>query len=389
MNKYFRRLAVVAVVLAAVLLFSACAKAPDIDLPPIPTYSDETPAPTAAPTPVPTSAPTPTPASSEAPISYIKPVEESAEPSPVPTVQTEVPFISISGETLPEDMVQYNVATLHGHVSTDKGNVIRVWASLLDGSGNTVQECSFNPAQASFSLAGTVNAQLRFAELQPGDYTYVLSAEAENLGIKTQKELIRHSFTVFSSYEKLRQESDDAESAFTAKISQDTDAAALIWNFLAVYLDNPYGAAGILGNIDVESQCNPQRVQGDLSTDFFFSESYTQQVDEGNINRDSFIAALAGEGYGSGYGLCQWSFERKAGLYDLAQERGSSVGDLDTQCMYIVMELEIYYPELLELLRTTDDARLAAREFFYVFEQGSEMGARADLAEDYLIRFAA
>ena len=53
-----------------------------------------------------------------------------------------------------------------------------------------------------------------------------------------------------------------------------------------------------------------------------------------------------------------------------------------------LLELELKYPELLEFLRTTDDARAAAREFFYVFEQGSEMGDRAGIAEAYLEKFA-
>ena len=214
-------------------------------------------------------------------------------------------------------------------------------------------------------------------------------ADAQWNGINTQKELINHGFTVFASEEQMKLSEAEGELAHTAKITHEDSDAGRIWNFLIVYLDNPYGAAGIMGNIDVESQCNPQRVQGDLSTDFAFSENYTAEVDAGNINRDSFIYAIAGEGYGSGYGLCQWSFDRKEGLYDLAKDLESSVGDLDTQCIYLIMELEMNYPELLHLLKTTDDARLAAREFFYKFEQGAEMGNRQELAEDYLARFSA
>ena len=389
MNIYLRRILVMIWALTLPLFMAACAEAPGIEIPPLPTYSDETPAPTQTasitPSPVPSAEP------STAPIKYNSPADEAqaeADASPVPTVQSDVPIIAIADATLPDDMVQYNVATLHGHITVDKGNITKVVASLTDSDGNTVQECYFTPGQASFSLAGTVNAQLRFAELQPGDYTYVLTADAENLGINTQKELIHHRFTVYSSEEQMKLAAAERELAYAANITQDSSAAGQIWNFLIVYLDNPYGAAGIMGNIDVESQCNPQRVQGDLSSDFAFSESYTAQVDAGLISRESFVAAIAGEGYGSGYGLCQWSFERKEGLYDLAQERDVSVGDLDTQCIYLVMELEMNYPELLKLLRTTDDAREAAREFFYVYEQGSEMGMRAELAEDYLIKYA-
>ena len=380
-----RRIALALAILCSVLLLASCAEATEIELPPIPTYSDSTPSPVPSLTPSPSPMPTVKP--SAAPIIYNTPEPVNAVPSPVPTVETNVPIINISDATLPEDMVQYNVATLHGHVNTDKGNIIRVEAQLLDENADVVQECHFTPYQVSFSLAGTVNAQLRFAELSPGTYTYVLAAEAENEGIKTSKELINHSFTIFSTYEEMKAATSPAEEQPSA-ITQEHSDAGRIWNFLVVYLDNPYGAAGIMGNIDVESQFYPQRVQGDLSTDFAFSQMYTEQVDSGQISKYSFVNAIAAEGYGSGYGLCQWSFERKEGLYDLAQERECSVGDLDTQCIYLVMELEMKYPELLKLLKTTDDAREAAREFFYVFEQGAVMGSRADLAEEYFEKFA-
>jgi len=387
MNMIMRRLVLVVAVMCAVFILASCASAPEIELPPLPTFSDETPAPVPTLALAPTASPESTVRPSAAPIVYNTPEPENLSPSPVPTVQTDVPIISISGETLPQDMVQYNVATLHGHVTVDKGSIIYVAAKLLDENESLVQECHFQPYLIDFSLAGTVNAQLRFAELSPGKYTYILSAAAENEGIKTEKELINHSFTVYATEAEMKKSSAEGTEQGSA-ITQELSVAGRVWNFLVVYLDNPYGAAGIMGNIDVESQFNPQRVQGDLSTDFAFSQMYTEQVDSGLINKDSFVQAIAGEGYGSGYGLCQWSFERKEGLYDLAKERESSVGDLDTQCIYLVMELETKYPELLKLLETTDDAREAAREFFYVFEQGSEMGSRPDLAEEYLEKFS-
>ena len=387
MNMIMRRLALVITAVFAVLVLASCAAAPELELPPLPTFSDETPTPVPTLTPAPTAIPEPTVKPSAAPIVYNTPKPENLSPSPVPTVQSDVPIISISGETLPQDMVQYNVATLHGHVTVDKGSIIYVEAKLLDENESIVQECHFQPYQINFSLAGTVNAQLRFAELSPGKYTYTLSAVAENEGIKTEKELINYSFTIYATEAEMKKSSDEGTEQGTA-ITQELSEAGRVWNFLVVYLGNPYGAAGIMGNIDVESQFNPQRVQGDLSTDFAFSQMYTEQVDSGLINKDSFVQAIAGEGYGSGYGLCQWSFERKEGLYDLAKERESSVGDLDTQCIYLVMELETKYPELLKLLETTDDAREAAREFFYVFEQGAEMGSRPELAEEYLEKFS-
>ena len=395
MNIDFQKTAVVILTVLLLTALSACGSAPDIELPPLPTYTDETPAPTQTPKPSPTATVSPEPtvlataAPEASPASLVSPEPaESPVPTPVPTVETDVPFISIYEPTLPSDMLQYNVATLHGMVLTDKGTITNVTAMLTDEAGTAVQTCYYQPMTPNFSLAGTVNAELQFALLQPGTYFYVLNAEADNNGVSAREELIYHRFTVYATQEEMNKASSDGEEERKNKISIDNSNAATIWNFLIVYLDNPYGAAGVLANIDYESDCDPRRVQGDFSEGFSYSEEYTKLVDEGNVNRDSFIWSLPGKEYGSGYGLCQWTLDRKEGLYDLAKKDGTSVGDLNTQCTYLIMELELKYPELAKLLKTTPDAREAAREFFYVFEQGSTMGNRADIAEDYLEVFA-
>lgn len=364
----------------------ACADTAELDLPPLPTYSDETPVPSVSPTqtvkPSPTASPTPSP--SPAPSA----AAESAAPSPQPTVETDVPVIILSDETLPGDMLQFNVADVRGYVNCDNGSITKVSAMLTDENGTAVQSCYFTPMLASFSLAGTVNAQLQFAMLQPGTYYYQLYANAENNGVCTQTQLINHKFTVYATQQELNKARAESGEATDHGVSIDNDNAAVIWNFLIVYLDNPYGAAGVLGNIDVESGCDPVRVQGDFSEGYIFSREYTELVDSGNVNRDSFIWTVPAEGYGSGYGLCQWTLDRKEGLYDLAAKDGTSVGDLNTQCTYLIMELEMHYPELSKKLKNATDAREAASEFFYVFEQGTEMGDRAVKAEAYLKRFS-
>ena len=369
MNIKIQRLTVLLLTALMVFFCAACGSAPEIELPPLPTYSDETPVPTkspapsASPSPSPTAAPQPEMTESPAPTPTV-----TAAPSPVPTVQSDVPVISISEETLPADMLQYNVASLRGIVSTDKGNITDVTAMLTDEAGTIVQSCSYQPVMQNFSLGGTENAQLQFGLLQPGTYFYVLKAEAENNGVTSEKQLIYHRFTVYATQEEMDKSGSEGAEEQGLSISIDNSNAAVIWNFLIVYLDNPYGAAGVLANIEYESGCDPRRVQGDFSEGFTYSENYTKLVDEGNVNRDSFIWALPGESYGSGYGLCQWTLDRKEGLYDLAQKDGTSVGDLNTQCTYLIMELEMKYPELSKLLKSTTDAREAAREFFYVFE---------------------
>ena len=310
----------------------------------------------------------------------------------VDTYQSAAPVLSISGETLPANMVKNNVAAIHGVIRADGGVIASVTGELISSSGAVVQQCSYYPETSEFSLAGTLNAELRFAYLTPDTYVYQVSASAVNGGVKTEETLIYHSFTVYDSQAELRGASGSVAGSggeYSAKLTDDTSNAGIIWNYLAIQLNNPYGAAGILGNIYTESGCIPAKVQGDLSTDSSFSQSYTAKVDDGSISRDAFVGSTPGEKYGQGYGLCQWTAERKGELYDLASLMGCSVGSLDIQCQFLMQELVLDYPELLEYLKTATDARAAALEFCNVFEQAGVRGGRASFAVDYLEKYGA
>ena len=62
-------------------------------------------------------------------------------------------------------------------------------------SGEDVQICNFYPYTNTFSLAGTVNAQLIFGVLEPGSYTYIVTAIAENDSYSSGSVvLIEHGF---------------------------------------------------------------------------------------------------------------------------------------------------------------------------------------------------
>ena len=392
---------------ASLLAATGCSSVPDIDLPPLPTVPAEG---TASPKATPASSPSPTvmpsPTASPAPTATPEPtatVTPTETPSPAALSAAsqyyETPELTLTGETLPYDMEQNNVVELHGTIDSSCGLITEVEAMLLDSAGEVVQRCCYYPAAESFSLAGTVNASLRFAVLAPDVYIYTLRAHAENGSAAADEYLIDHSFVVYSGVkptpspapaESLTTDSGAAapKVTYTVKLTSEASDAGVMWNYFVTQLDNPYGAAAILGNVSAESSCCPSRVQGDMSSGYSFSADYTALVDDGSVNRDSFVSSTPGKKYGHGYGLCQWSAERKGALYDLARERGTSVGDLSTQCVFIMQELENDYPELLETLKTTDNAASAARQFGYTFEQAGTMGSRADYAEDYLERFA-
>ena len=110
-----------------------------------------------------------------------------------------------------------------------------------------------------------------------------------------------------------------------------------IWNFLKHKGFSDVAAAAIMGNMEAESNCVSNRLQGDFTSGFKRSAEYTAKVDTGKISRNEFIYNGPG---GGGYGLCQWTyFTRKAGLYDLAQEQGVSIGDEFIQVEWLTREL--------------------------------------------------
>lgn len=366
------------------LLLSACSSPlSELELPPLPTPTEE-PSPTPVPTYVPKLSPTPAPTEAEAspsPLPLALPT-----PVPTPTAVPGAPLITAENITLPEDMLENNISSLLGWIYTDSGFISEVYASITDASGETVQDCLFHSDQASFSLAGTVNAELQFARLTPGGYTYLLTATAVNAVTSVTETLAEQPFTVYAQADAQELYSGLAE--YTAKHSDASDNEAQIWNFFIDELGTPYGAAAVLANIKMESLCSPERVYGDLSEDCRFSKDYTGQVDSGAISREAFAYELPAEGYGLSYGLCQWTGDRKATLYDFAAEYEGSVGDLKVQCEYIMFELTYLYPSLLEILKNTSDYASATREFCYTYEQAAVPGNRTLIARELLDRYA-
>ena len=388
MTKPIKSAAALTLAVSILLTLTGCSGKPDAV--PTPTAAvQETPTPTPEPTPEPTAAPAPTP-------------EPTATPNP------NIPVITVVDATEPSDMKAGNVVDIRGVVKTDKGQLTNVTGRLLK-DGEVVQEYAYVPYSPEFSLAGTLNASMHFADLGAGEYTYQLTAAAENKGETVETVLIDKKFTL---YVEGAQNSTQTETAqpetsaaptpvqsaapaasngkkeYAAQTTYDTSNAGIIWNYFVEQFDNPYTAAAILGCIDSESSCEPTRVEGDFTSQFYFSQDYTDSIDNGSVSRETFIKYLPRDKCGHGYGLCQWTGERKGYLYDLAMENGTSVGDLLTQCEFIMQELRNDYPELLEYLVNAEDELSATLEFSNVYLQTLVHGGRTTLASEYLDKYA-
>ena len=301
-----------------------------------------------------------------------------------------------------------NIVDIKGVVKTDKGQLTNVTGRLLK-DGEVVQEYAYVPYSPEFSLAGTLNASMHFADLGAGEYTYQLTAAAENKGETVETVLIDKKFTLYleSAQKSIQTQTAQPETSaapapvqsaapaassgkkeYAAQTTYDTSNAGIIWNYFVEQFDNPYTAAAILGCIDSESSCEPTRVEGDFTSQFYFSQDYTDSIDNGSVSREAFIKYLPRVKCGHGYGLCQWTGERKGYLYDLAMENGTSVGDLLTQCEFIMQEIRNDYPELLEYLVNAEDELSATLEFSNVYLQTLVHGGRTTLASEYLDKYA-
>lgn len=112
--------------------------------------------------------------------------------------------------------------------------------------------------------------------------------------------------------------------------------AEKIWYFLIEKLNNPYGVAGLMGNLYAESGLNPKNLQNTYNKKLGMSDDeYTDAVDKNtyaNFAKDS-----------AGYGLAQWTYSaRKLNLLNYVKSKNTSIGDLEAQLEFLYKELTAY-----------------------------------------------
>jgi len=130
------------------------------------------------------------------------------------------------------------------------------------------------------------------------------------------------------------------------KVVKTEDTAKYIWDYLMIKIGNPFGVAGLMGNLKAESNLNPKNMQNSYEKKLGLNdETYTVAVD--NMVNRNFISD------GVGYGLAQWtSSGRKKALYEYRGNK--SIGDL-------VMQLDFLYYELTHSYKTVYHALKSAR----------------------------
>lgn len=143
-----------------------------------------------------------------------------------------------------------------------------------------------------------------------------------------------------------------------------------IWDYLLSKIGNPYGVAGLMGNLYAESGLRSNNLQNTYEKKFNMTdEQYTAAVDNGtytNFVRDS-----------AGYGLAQWTFwSRKQNLLSYCKQFGTSIGNLDMQLEFLCNVELPGYKTVQGTLQTATSVREASDIVLTQFERPADQSEK-------------
>ena len=143
-----------------------------------------------------------------------------------------------------------------------------------------------------------------------------------------------------------------------------------IWDYLYARISNPFGVAGLMGNLYAESGLRPGDLEGKYEKRLGMSDTqYTAAVDDGTYA--DFINDRAG------YGLAQWTYPtRKQALLEYAKAHGASIGDLAMQLDFLWLELQSY-KAVLAALKSASSVREASDAVLLKYERPSDQSEAA------------
>lgn len=176
------------------------------------------------------------------------------------------------------------------------------------------------------------------------------------------------------------------DAAVPSEPETENDTEAVIWNALQERIQNPFGTAGMMGNLYAESGLRSNNLQNKYEKSLSMTdEQYTEAVDDGSYA--DFVTDHAG------YGLAQWTYHtRKQGLLDFAKEQGASIGDLRMQLGFLWKELESY-KSVLNVLQNAKTVREASDVVLMNFERPADQSEsvqekRAEYGQRFYDKFS-
>lgn len=144
-----------------------------------------------------------------------------------------------------------------------------------------------------------------------------------------------------------------------------------IWNYLIDKIKNPYGVAGLMGNMYAESGLQSNNLQNTYEKKLGYSDdSYTKAVDNGTYT--NFVHDSAG------YGLVQFTYwSLKEYVYNFAKKKGKSIGDLEMQLECVVTLFKEQYSTVWNTLLSATSVKEASNVVLLKFERPADQSVNA------------
>ena len=177
---------------------------------------------------------------------------------------------------------------------------------------------------------------------------------------------------------------------------QGNEVTEQVYNYLTTTGGmTPFGAAGLMGNLEAESGINPGIVEGLLAKKLgTTSAQYTADVDSGKISKEQFLHPMGGSSQ-YGYGLAQWTSPgRKQGLYDLVKSRSVSIADTKSQLDWLLQELQSSsYAPVYNVLKSASSVKEASDVVLHKFESPADQSSaveskRASMGQNWYNKYA-
>ena len=136
-----------------------------------------------------------------------------------------------------------------------------------------------------------------------------------------------------------------------------------IWNYLKTHTAlSDEAIAGIMGNMEAESNCESCRLQGDFSPDRSSSKAYAAAINNGTKSIESAAQDQLG------FGLCQWTFpQRKVNCFNACRSYGVGIENESAQLAFMLAEMQMEFTNMWNRLLITHDigeaAGLMCREY--------------------------
>ena len=159
-----------------------------------------------------------------------------------------------------------------------------------------------------------------------------------------------------------------------------------IWNYLMSRINNAFGVAGLMGNMQAESGLKSTNLQNTYEKKLGMTDdTYTNSVDNGSYT--NFVHDKAG------YGLVQFThYSLKQYLLDFAKKKGKSIGDLEMQLDCVCTQLSEQYNSIWKALTSATSVKEASNVVLLQFERPADQSVsvqekRAEYGQQFYDKF--